>query len=664
MKNLLNKLRRQPSEQVVDDHITEIAYDQDTVSINPFTGQPVSQDDDLLHLTSEPTKTSPVPNTSTCTKKRFQLPKLNLSMGPSYALIAFQAGSFGLRGALIRNTRHYSELSVVAESRNVDFTRAIAEVLEQLKQHQRRLPKRAILITPSVVSSLVSLPVSPLRPRSDEQMQELIRWELEGAVTQQNKQWQIGSMLVERGYLTSEQRDELVSELQIRQSQGGESALVRFGDLAVQMKYITSAQLEECFALQGKLVALDDDLVYGWQAEENLTEQAMSDDVLLSSEEDNNSAHDWLVSGMSKEVRRRWVGAFSLNGLKVEAFYPSVGASFANLSQRANTQEQWMIELHQEQIACISGHAGGVTDIQIAERGTQELHSYQISALCGVLPADLQTLYINHQGQLTQEQLQHLSVELGIRLESLTLNASQLITPDALNHDALLSIAGAADHFLNHVSRARLSWIAARDADQPVWQRLMQPKTLKIGAAITIFTAMSGFIAWMHVNMWHQEQRLAELSAKYDKESELKKQYGNIVSEQSGLKEQIASIQEEVELNQVLLDTLDTQLAQQQLTVPVLLKAISISIPEGVKLNSITRHGSEVAIQADAGSDEQGQEFTHNLNQLLKPISLQVRSSDVVFEDDTSVTLPYSINIVLQTLANPTAPAAIKENAS
>lgn len=663
MKNLLKKLRRQPTEHIVDDHITEIAYDQDTVSINPFTGQPVSQDDDLLHLTSEPTNTSPVPDTSTRTKKRFQLPKLNLSMGPSYALIAFQAGSFGLRGALIRNTRHYSELAVVAESRNVDFTRAIAEVLEQLKQHQRRLPKRAILITPSVVSSLVSLPVSPLRPRSDEQMQELIRWELEGAVTQQNKQWLIGSMLVERGYLTSEQRDELVSELQIRQSQGGENALVRFGDLAVQMKYITSAQLEECFALQGKLVALDDDLVYGWQAEENLTEQAMSDDVLLSSEEDNNSAHDWLVSGMSKEVRRRWVGAFSLNGLKVEAFYPSVGASFANLSQRANTQEQWLIELHQEQIACISGHAGGVTDIQIAERGTQDLHSYQISALCGVLPADLQTLYINHQGQLTNKQLQHLSVELGVQLESLTLNASQLITPDELNHDALLSIAGAADHFLNHVSRARLSWIAARDIEPALWKRLLQPNALKIGAAALVFTGMSGFIIWMHANMWQQEQRLSELSAKFEKESALKKQYGNIISEQSGLKGQIATIQKEVKLNQDLLQAMDSQLAQQQLTVPVLLKAISISIPSGVKLISITRQNTEVVILANAGSDEQGQEFTHNLNQLLKPIDLQVRSSDVVFNTRAEATLPYSINIVLQALVTPTISKNSGDNA-
>lgn len=668
MKNLLNTLLRRNTEKVVDNHVTEITQDPNAVSINPFTGQLVKQQDAPLHLDVEPTVTTPEwdtpdqsgdseippPDAVSPTHKHFQLPKLNalggLSLGPSYALIAFQAGSFGLRGALIRNTRHYSVPAVVAESRNVDFTRAIAEVLEQLKQQQKRLPQRAILITPSVVSALVDLPVSPLRPRSDEQMQELIRWELEGAITQQNKQWLIGSMLVERGYLSPTQRDELVTELQLRQSQGGESAMIRFGDLAVQMKYISYAQLEECFALQGKLVALDDDLVYGWQAEESRLEQTLSDEALLSTEEDNNSAHKWLVSGMSKAVRHRWVGAFNLNGLKIEAFYPSVGASFASLSQRSNDQEQWLIELHQEQLACISGHAGGVTEIQVAERLSGEIDAHQINQLTGVLPADLKQLFINHQGQLDDSQLLEISQILGVNLQSLTLDVPDLTTPDDLSHDALLSLSGAADHFLLHVSRARLSWIAARDAEPPLWKKLLQPKALKLGIAATVVLALSGFMVWMHVNMWQQEQRLAELSARFEKESAMKQQFGSIISQQSGLKQQITLAQQEVSQNSALLSELSHTIPQQQLTVPVLLKAVSISIPAGVKLLSVQRKADKVQISAEAGGDSQGQSFTHNLNQLLTPMNLQVRSSDAIYHPDKDTPLPYSIDIVLQDL--------------
>ncbi|MBE9398862.1 hypothetical protein IOQ59_16495 [Pontibacterium sp. N1Y112] len=657
MKNLINKLLRRKTETVIDDHVTEIAQDPETVSINPFTGQPVDQQDDHLHQDVDLAETLPdVPEGAS--RERFNLLKLNtlagyFSVGPSFAMIAFQAGSFGLRGALIRNSRHYAVPAIVAESRNVDFTRAIAEVMEQLKQHQRRLPKRAILITPSVVSSLVDLPVSPLRPRSDEQMQELIRWELEGAVTQQNKQWLIGSMLVERGYLSPQQRDELVTELQLRQSQGGESAMIRFGDLAVQMKYISYAQLEECFSLQGKLVALDDDLVYGWQAEENLSEQTLSDEVLLSAEEDNNSAHKWLVSGMSKEVRRRWVGAFNLNGLKIEAFYPSVGASFASLSHRCTDQEQWLIELHQEQLACISGHAGGVTEIQVAERLPGAVDAHQINTLTGVLPSDLKNLYINHQELLGDQQLRQLSLELGINVHSLTLDAPDLVTPDGLSDDALLSLSGAADHFLNHVSRARLSWIAARDIEPPIWQKLLQPKTLKLSAAIVVISTLAGFMLWMHANMWQQEQRLAELNEKFEKESAKQKQFGSIISQQSGLKALIADAQLEVGKNTELLSQLSRELPQQQLTVPVLLKAISISIPTGVKLVSVQRTAGQVQIRAEAGGDSQGQEFTHNLNQLLKPMNLQVRSSDVIHDPENLTPLPYTIDIVLQTAVTP-----------
>lgn len=655
MKALLNTLRRRNTETVIDDHISEISRDSDAVSINPFTGRPVEIQDDENHRDMAPndhyTPVFPSPEAAT---KRLKLPDFSafsprFSISPSYALIAFQAGSFGLRGALITNTRHYATPAIAAESRNVDFTRAIADVLEQLKRHQKRLPQTAILITPSVVSSLVNLPVSPLRPRSDEQMQDLIRWELEGAITQQNKQWLIGSMLVERGYLSPQQRDELVDALQLRQTQGGETAIIRFGDLAVQMKYITRDQLEECFALQGKLVALDDDLVYGWQAEESRADQTLSDEALLSTEEDNNSAHKWLVSGMSKEVRRRWVGAFNLNNLKIEAFYPSIGASFASLSRHSHEPEQWLIEIHPEQLACISGHSGGVTDIQVCERLSGRLNAQHILSLCGVLPADLQRIYVNHQNQLNTAQLSQLSADLDIKLQSLTLDVPELIKPENLSDEALLCLAGAADHYLQHVPRYRLSRIAARDAEPPLWHRLLRPKVLTVSAVFCLLLAMSSFMGWMYLSMSQAENRLEALNVRFDKESKLKHQFGNILNEQTELKNTIDHTLRMQSKNESLLEKLTRQQPRQLLAATVLLKAISISIPEGVRLQRIERHQKQVAITAYARDDSEGQAFIHTLNLTLKPMLYQVLRSEVIqtTERRGETTLPYTISVTL-----------------
>lgn len=579
------------------------------------------------------------------------------SAGKSYNLLAFQAGSFGLRGALIRNSRHSALLGPVAESSNIDFTRAIADVLEQLKQQHKHLPKQAILVTPSVISSIVELPVSPLRPRSDEEMQDLIRWELEGTLTQQNKHWLIGSMLVERGYLTPSQRDELVDELQIRQSQGGQSGLMRFGDLAVQLNYITHEQLEECFVLQGKLIAVDDDLAYGWQAEEPKLSQGLSDESLLSAADDGDSAHKWLVSGTSKAVRRRWVGAFNLNGIRLQALYPAVGSSFATLAQRCLDPQQALLEIHQEQLAFICGSPNSVSEIRVEERQHGEIRPDEIQRLLGVIPADLKKLYVNFQGKEKDDLLFTLSNCTSLEVEVLSFEGMELNKPANLDAEALLGVAGAADHFFNHVAKARLSWIPARDSELSFWKKLLTPKVLKGCAAVAALLLMSGFIGWMHWNMWHQQIRLDELNTRFEKESKLKQQFAGIVADQTQLKEKIIQTQQEVDENAELIIKRGTDLPRERHLINILLKSLVVVTPQGVSIQSIVQTEALLMITARAQSDTQGQAFVSALNKVMLPLQYQVFSSDVSRELDNGVEeglLPYQVNITLRHKENST----------
>ncbi len=552
--------------------------------------------------------------------------------GNGYPLLAFQAGSFGLRGVLVRNTLHGAVLGEMAESRKVDFTRAIAEVTGQLKQHQKRLPKNAILITPSVISSMVELPVSPLRPRADDEMEELIKWELEGTLSQQNKHWLIGSMLVERGYLTLSQRDELVEELKIRQSQGGQGSLLRFGDLAVQLQYINREQLEECFVLQGKLISVDDELAYGWQAEEPQLEQGLSDEILLSKEEDDDSAHKWLVCGMSKAVRRRWVGAFNLNGIKLQAFYPAIGSSFALLSGHSLDAEQAVLEVHQEQLAFISGHATSVQEIRVVERPQGSIRAEDLQQLLGILPRDLNRIYINAPQAEADELLFVLSTVTAVECEHLTLNRSENHTEDR-DGNLYLGILGAADHFLEHVAPASLSWIAAKEREDSPFKKLFAPKVLKATAAVVVAAAMLGFLGWMHWNMWYQSNRLAELNERFEKGMALKKQFSAIVNEQVDLKSKIAFSRAEVASNSRLLTVLSEDRVREKQMARLLLKALSVVTPATVSIQSVKQKDNVVFISAIAHSNTDGQFFVNTLNRVIKPLAYEVIRSDVVRQE-------------------------------
>ena len=564
--------------------------------------------------------------------------KLNGLLGEPYSLIAFQTGSFGLHGALISNGRHEASIRGFATSSSVDFTRAITEVLEQLKAEHKRLPKKVILLSPSVVSDLVQLPVSPLRPRTNEQMQELIRWELESVVSQQNIQWKTGSILIERGRMTHTQRDHVLEELDIRQAQGGAKSLVRFGDLAVELAYIEREHLEECFSLQGKLVALDDELEYGWQASET-PGKAPSDEVLLSQEDDSDSSHPWLVSGMSKSVRRRWLGAFKLNGLSLEAFYPSVSAAFASLAQRGEqsgeegeiTTKQLLLEVYQEQIALISGSKGVVNSIKTQVRQVGQLSASECCELLGGQHFGVKRLYIASNGiEDIQCLMPVLSKQLNIEVELLSGPLITFELPESVHSDVLQGIHGVSNHFLGHMPLKCLSRVSSSEIKQQVWKEHFTTKNMAILVGVLVFISMFGFLGWMEWNTRVQAERLAELSAKYDGELAIQQQLRSSVSDSRDMQRKIKRAGDELEGLKRTLVTMKANAGYRQLTPQALLKVFVLALEPSITILKITKtneEGDDYILKAGASSNLSGQEFISRIDMLAKPLRYQVVDS-------------------------------------
>jgi hypothetical protein len=90
--------------------------------------------------------------------------------------LSIQAAAFGRAGKKL-------EVLASAESDSIDPTVAFSQVLNALRTHGWT-GKDVIILTPSVMSAMVELPVSPHKPKPVGQMHELVRWEVEPLLMQ------------------------------------------------------------------------------------------------------------------------------------------------------------------------------------------------------------------------------------------------------------------------------------------------------------------------------------------------------------------------------------------------------------------------------------------------------------------------------------------------
>ncbi len=106
-----------------------------------------------------------------------------LSFGKKSDLLVCETDGFSLRAAVLKRNGQNVEVHQTAQSQLSDMAEAVKEVVSAIKADGWQGGK-AILLSPAVLSTLVELPVDPKKPRSLQQMQELIRWEVEPLLMQ------------------------------------------------------------------------------------------------------------------------------------------------------------------------------------------------------------------------------------------------------------------------------------------------------------------------------------------------------------------------------------------------------------------------------------------------------------------------------------------------
>jgi hypothetical protein len=418
------------------------------------------------------------------------------------SLLVCETDGFSLRGAVLARSGNEVTVRYSAESRLPAMDQAVAELVDRLRSAGWR-GKKAVLLTPAVVPALLELPVDPARPRAPEQMEELVRWEMEPMLMQHTTLWSVGRILVGLGYLTEEQARAVIDMQQGRgrpDDQMEVYSFKRFGDLAIELGYINRQQLDECLVRQEWTKTEGEEVACGWAAQHG-----------AGSGEDGG--YRWLASAVSRTLMQRWVDVFARHGVSLGQLYPLAGCAAAVLGgDEANrllieshggmatatvVRDGALAALHMQPEALwmlLESHAGLVTATNLRDAAVTGFHMHQ-SSLSGPLEACLEAYHALTPPEPEVLWLAAVSAEAGdlaSQLEQM-LNRRICLLPEASDETgagATPGMLGVARHALGLAGGELCSEVRVAGPRKPLMQRV----EARAAIAALVFLAILGAV--------------------------------------------------------------------------------------------------------------------------------------------------------------------------
>jgi len=520
-------------------------------------------------------------------------------------LLVFESTGFALYGALAgRGLRSEFAVSEPVVSTAPDFVVAVGEVLALLRRKAgKRLPKKAVLVTPSAAAQLLHLPVDPEKPRTHAQMSEMVRWELEEFFVHQNDIWSQGSLLLGRGYISAQQR---------REAEGGEGATPRPRSAAgVYSGIVAREQLDECLDLLEKLTAADDDLVTGWSSQAGKEEEG---------------PFTWWGAGIGGEVRARWADAFYRHGLSLAWIYPQLGTAVSHLASETGG---WMlVEVRQEQFGLFQGRGGLLTSLALKRCPFGLADPAMVAeAAHGTLLPDTEKVFLSAPTALAAPIL----AALGLRLdrEAATLTGAGNPAGGICPPQALLSLQGAARHALGLCPPHVLVRIQAQTPPPPLWKNRATYPWLGIGILLVAIIGNEWYLSF------RTEKNTRELFREIGREkhqTQLRNEAQKTHNEAQRLQKELKEKEDELKEQERLRNILDNVIRYRQDLVPGILQALGQAVNDEVVLDLVEERddGQGFYLEGWAIKDTAGQLFVSRLNETLAPWRYKVGEIQLV----------------------------------
>ncbi len=512
-------------------------------------------------------------------------------------------------------------------SRATEPETAVAEIVEAFTARGQKVPKTAVLITPSVISDIVYLPVNPRKKRKRGQMEEVIRWELEETFAAQGDLWSLGAILQGRGLITQQQRegiesgetpeedDSEVDDI-IEEDLEDDGSEVAFSSVSGGFaNFVTPEELEETLNLQEFLSGMDDELVTGCC-------------YLNSTGEDGQFL--WYGVGVGDGLRSRWAKACKKNRIHLKALYPSLGAALPSLCSIKT--EQWLfVDVQSEQYAIYTG-SGSEPASMVAKsvRYGRPIAAVIADEAIAMLQGETRNCFLSGPAQLLPEMVDALTPhmdELGGTV-AVCRGGEGAGTEDAdCPWWIRQSMEGAAARSFNLCEKTLLVGLGTREKRGSIFQDRDLVLWMLIGLLAVLGTAGYFIFSYLAVN-----QSALHLKSKlqYEQSLKAKKQAEQVQAEIRSLEGQLKKVKKDVEVEKHNVEILDKVVRKRQQLVPDFLRAVSRVTPPEILLDSVREYSSRKGFSIDgwAATDTIGQKYLNDLNLALTPLGYRVEGGE------------------------------------
>ncbi len=525
----------------------------------------------------------------------------------SNSILVFLYTGTDMMACVAHKNKNGIDMGSVVHSRSIDTIQAINEILEKLDKKGEQRPTKAILGSIEVVNGIIDLPVDPQKPRDFQQMQELVRWEVDPFLSELNDVTTIGALLQGRGCINAEQRDQIALEMEIHESQGQR---IRFGEIALELKLIKRDDLDECLSLQEHLVNHDAQVVSGWLGSS-----------IKNDEGETN--HYWNVCAIDKHRRNHWTYSFESNGIKLVNLYPLYGSSAKSIVNKYSlaARDLLFVEVFQEQLFSYRMKEGKLVSIRIERRIEQKLNESIFVSLCfDQLRPDMECIDIISDEEFSSEIIDKIEAQLQRKVR-ITSSFNLLENSDEPTIDSPWLLGLAENALLKKDRLYNLPSLLPDDPSPPVWKR---PDFWRYGIPAMIFVSLIAFDISQRFYLNHLTEKLEVLEKKYTKAGKVSNQLNQINSLSNNAKDLYEGKEKELDEIKSKYDILNDKLYSRIRTLPDLLRSIASSVNSNIVLDTLKEYErkSGIRITGSTLSNQDAQRFVGRLNKQLEPFNL------------------------------------------
>jgi|GEM_PF-2270630 len=544
-----------------------------------------------------------------------------------------------MQAAVFSKTGKKLQVQATANSDSIDPAVAFSQILSSLRT-QGWQGKNVIVLTPSVMSAMVELPVSPKKPKPINQMHELVRWEVEPLLMQHQLQWTLGQLMESHGMLTAEQVFEInqAQKLQKQEGNKAERGNKRFGEMALELGYVSREQAQSLFVVQDWLRGEDDDVQCGWSGQGEV--------------DDAPGVWNWLTTATHQSVINKWQELCDDYKLQLAGLMPLTGNSVALIDHA----DKHLVVLETTEFITTSSHLKRDRIVSV---------QHYVNRSASMLDACLEVFHA--------ENSQHPGVVLAAPPGSIpnlrrSLSSALASEPDLVMFDERDGLSpgmfAAGRLFFGLKGAKKISLVRPGGPLPPTWHRTETQATALVAAMLVLIVISEVTLSLQHAALSKEkaeiDERASVLDAAVDR---IKKQREAIEKQKAELREQKES-QRRMEAR---LEFFGQELPERALLVQAILGVMQNNINEQIIVNRVDEMGRRATVQpavnplnkpgvvetdnfnidAWALTESAAQEFVQNMKLSVAAWDMEVRDIQVIEKAGPMNLAGYSVSMSL-----------------